>query len=89
VGFYRCDEFYFRRKINLREGRTDDIISNGGKKWPSNGAVNAPFGQNKCCVRLVVGIDRTLFSGRIFLSSLRTQRKMSNRQDVPNNVFES
>lgn len=42
------------------------IISSGGKKWPSNGAVNAPFGQNKCCVRLVVKIDRALFSGRIF-----------------------
>lgn len=73
VGFYRSGEFYFRRKINLREGRTRDIISSGGKKWPSNGAVNAPFGQNKCCVRLIVEIDRALFSGRIFPSSLRTQ----------------
>lgn len=72
VGFYRSGEFYFCRKINLREGRTRDIISSGGKKWPSNGAVNAPFGQNKCCVRLVVEIDRALFSGRIFLPSLYT-----------------
>lgn len=31
VGFYHSDEFYFRRKINVREGQANDIISNGGK----------------------------------------------------------
>jgi len=67
VGFYRRSEFYFRRKINLREGRAGDIISNGGKKWPSNGAVNAPFGQNKCCVRLAAS-DRSCFIFRRIFS---------------------
>lgn len=79
VGFYRSDEFYFRHKINLREGRARDIISSGGKKWPSNGAVNAPFGQNKCYVRLLMDIDRALFSGRIFPPRLRATNVESKR----------
>jgi len=56
----RGGEFYFHRKINPREGRTCDIISNGGKKWPSNGAVNAPFEQNNCCVRLAARRTRSI-----------------------------
>lgn len=35
-------QFYFRRKINLREGRTGDIISNGGKNGRQMGRLMRP-----------------------------------------------
>lgn len=87
VGFYRGDEFYFRHKINLREGRAGDIISNGGKKWLSNGAVNAPFGQNKCCVRLRWRSIALYFHGEssIFVYATNIESKRCSER---NNVLE-
>lgn len=91
VGFYCGDEFYFRHKINLREGRAGDIISNGGKKWPSNGAVNAPFDQNKCPVRPSHRAARSIalyLQGKIsFLRFSFHTQLTPNREETGRNIF--
>lgn len=78
VGFYRGGEFYFRRKINVREGRTGDIISNGGKNGRQMGRLMRPSVKINAAFVFLSGLgsdgnDRSCFIFRANLLSVFAQ----------------